>query len=893
MPPITLRLLGTPVVERDGAPVVGVHQQRRVIALLALLAAQPDEPFTKERLIALLWPDADVRKGRHALNQLVYLTRRLLGEAECITGVTSLQLDPALVTSDLQAADAAVAAGDDVRMVELHRGPLLDGFSLGASPAFEHWLVAERQRRIEQSRPAMLRLAEAAWRDGATERAQEILSRRLAMAPTDADAVALRVRVLLDAGAASDARRTLDVYAQSLRAQGVVELPEPLAALRAGLDAELGPAPSVLASAGRIGTPRLGLRLAQWLPVPIGLVIGVSVLLGLQRGTVPASAPVTTEIAVLPFRVTGASPELRWVEAGIVELLAPRIGEATGRSIAEPGRTLRLWQGVQRNRRDVVTVDEARDLARSALWRRVVVGAATGNARRLTLTAQLIDVETGQTIASGIALGPVDSLGRIVATLAAGLASGERRTEVPLGSTPPLTAIRRYLDGVDAERRGRLADASAAYRAAIAVDSSFAEAALRLAFLAARRNAAEPDDAALALAVAHRDQLSPTDRTLLNALAGPRYPAPTSSQEQRVAWELVAASAPDRADAWQTLGRLYLTHGAAMEMPSPYADAKAALERSLALDGAVATWRPLAAALALGGNRDSMIAARSRVPATALVARAVLDGALGDSAGVVRLRRQLPRLDDEAVRDAAIFAQFGLLPLDIGRAALTTLRGRTPRATELVDLALAEHSDALAREDTLARRRALAALDGATPASGASRRLRLLDAMFAGVDTAMAPLMDSLARGLQRMPLDARDEAARLADRCLLALAQLHQGDAAAAERTSAPLKLAPPMRVTTPVATPPMLCAALVESGVSVARQRIGARRKLAAMDSLALAGGAVGDAARWADLLIGSWYRQLGDSAAARSVAARRPVVDGWPRYLRQSRALEGETP
>jgi DNA-binding SARP family transcriptional activator/TolB-like protein/tetratricopeptide (TPR) repeat protein len=892
MPPITLRLLGTPVVERDGAPVVGVHQQRRVIALLALLAAQPPEPFTKERLIALLWPDADVRKGRHALNQLVYLTRRLLGEAECITGVSSLQLEPSVISHDLHDADLAAADGDDARLVALHRGPFLDGFSLAASPAFEHWLVTERQRRTEQSRPAMLRLAETALRDGASDRAQELLSRRLAMAPTDSDAVALRVRALLDAGASSDARRTLDVHAQSLRAQGVSELPEPLATLRSNLGAEPGSDQRSAGAAAR-ATPRMGLRLAQWLPVPVGLVIGVSVLLGLQRGSAPISAPVTTEIAVLPFRVSGASPELRWVEAGIVELLAPRIGEATGRSIAEPGRTLRLWQGVQRNRRDVITVDEARELARSSLWRRVVVGAATGNARRLTLTAQLIDVETGQTIASGIALGPVDSLGRIVATLAAGLASGERRTEAPLGSTPPLTAIRRYLDGVDAERSGRLADASDAYRAAIAVDSSFAEAALRLAFLAARRNAAEPDDAALALAVAHRDQLSPTDRTLLNALAGPRYPAPTSAQEQRVAWELVAASAPDRADAWQTLGRLYLTHGAAMEMPSPYADAKTALERALALDGSLATWRPLAAALALGGNRDSLTAARTRVPPAALVARAVLDAALGDSAGVARLRRQLPRIDDESVRDAAIFAQFGLLPREIGRVALTTLRSRRPRATELVDLALAEHSDALARDDTLARQRALAALEAAAPASGASRRLRLLDAMFAGLDTAITPLVDSLSRSLQRMPLDARDAAARLADRCVLSLAQLQRGDIAAAERTSAALKLAPPMRVTTPVATPPMLCAALVESGLSVARQRLGARRKLAAMDSLALAGGAVGDAARWADLLLGDWYRQLGDSAAARSVAARRPVVDGWPRYLRQSRALEGDTP
>jgi hypothetical protein len=66
-------------------------------------------------------------------------------------------------------------------------------------------------------------------------------------------------------------------------------------------------------------------------------------------------------------------------------------------------------------------------------------------------------------------------------------------------------------------------------------------------------------------------------------------------------------------------------------------------------------------------------------------------------------------------------------------------------------------------------------------------------------------------------------------------------------------------------------------------------ARRVVASVDALTLAGGAVGDAARWADLLLARAYLATADTAAAQAALQRRPYLDGWPRYRSVSLGLE----
>jgi DNA-binding SARP family transcriptional activator len=57
----------------------GVAVQRRRLALLALLAANPDG-LSRDRIIGLLWPERKEDRARHALAQLVHAVRRSMGE---------------------------------------------------------------------------------------------------------------------------------------------------------------------------------------------------------------------------------------------------------------------------------------------------------------------------------------------------------------------------------------------------------------------------------------------------------------------------------------------------------------------------------------------------------------------------------------------------------------------------------------------------------------------------------------------------------------------------------------------------------------------------------------------------------------------------------------------
>ena len=66
-----LRLLtfgGLRVLRADGS-ATDLANQRRRIAVLAIVAAAAPLGVSRERLMFLLWPDADADKGRHAARQ--------------------------------------------------------------------------------------------------------------------------------------------------------------------------------------------------------------------------------------------------------------------------------------------------------------------------------------------------------------------------------------------------------------------------------------------------------------------------------------------------------------------------------------------------------------------------------------------------------------------------------------------------------------------------------------------------------------------------------------------------------------------------------------------------------------------------------------------------------
>ncbi|HEX6913188.1 MAG TPA: BTAD domain-containing putative transcriptional regulator, partial [Longimicrobium sp.] len=170
LPPLSLSLLGAPVLRREGEPVTGRAAYRRRIALLAVLAAARGRPVGRQRLMGLLWPEQSEEAARHSLSESLYLLRRELGGVLAARG-SDVVLDPAGVAVDLEAFERALEEGRAEDAVRAYGGPFLDGFYVDGAPEFERWAEGERDRLARAFARVAEALAEAAEDAGAPLRA--------------------------------------------------------------------------------------------------------------------------------------------------------------------------------------------------------------------------------------------------------------------------------------------------------------------------------------------------------------------------------------------------------------------------------------------------------------------------------------------------------------------------------------------------------------------------------------------------------------------------------------------------------------------------------------------------------------------------------------------------
>src|SRR5687767_3259558 len=130
-----LRAFGRLGLEHDGAAVDAVVSHRKALALLAVLAAQG--PTSRDVLLALLWPESDMRRARGSLKQVIHLLRNRLGAPELVLGTDELRLNPAVITTDI-GAFAEARAQNDLRTAAAHYGGrFLEGFHLGNAAEFD------------------------------------------------------------------------------------------------------------------------------------------------------------------------------------------------------------------------------------------------------------------------------------------------------------------------------------------------------------------------------------------------------------------------------------------------------------------------------------------------------------------------------------------------------------------------------------------------------------------------------------------------------------------------------------------------------------------------------------------------------------------------------------
>ena len=288
-------------------------------------------------------------------------------------------------------------------------------------------------------------------------------------------------------------------------------------------------------------------------------------------------------VMVYPFVTSG--PAVAGPNLG--EDVATIIGNALDG--AEPLRWVDGWAHLDRATRDdisLLSLADARKIARSKRCGTFVMGrlVPAGDSTRVSLT--LYDAQSGTERLSGSATGIAaepwrQGLKAFNGVLTALIPGNVRSTSDDWKDRNP-SAVANFLIGEGAFRRAQVRDALAAYRKAVALDSTFAIAALRGAQAAAWIHKGEQADAMVRVAFAQ--PLSPRYRHFAEGFLAYR-----AGNADSAAAHLTAATVadPEFTVAWMQLGEVY-THLLPLK-GNPDSLADLAFARARALDSSATT----------------------------------------------------------------------------------------------------------------------------------------------------------------------------------------------------------------------------------------------------------------------------------------------------------------
>jgi tetratricopeptide (TPR) repeat protein len=465
------------------------------------------------------------------------------------------------------------------------------------------------------------------------------------------------------------------------------------------------------------------------------------------------------------------------------------------------------------------------------------------------------------------------------------LAQTAREESLTNLTTSSLPALQAYVRGSGAYARGDYAVAEDFYAEAVRLDSTFALGALKLSMAAGRMADFDVQRRALAQAWRMRDGLGERDRAFLTAQLGPRYPSPSTLSEAVGAWNQAARLGPGRAEVWGGLAAaLYeyeRKHGDTSHR-EPMLDA---LAMALKLDPAYVQ------ANVLQHYVRPQPPPSSALPSSAIAVRAAApflnwwNAVLLDSRTLSTFARDsFPAYGPANLRSVALVSQYALVRPTDGQRALELLLSKAEDASDAMGLLTALHSSALNRRDMPLALEVTRKMQRVSPAGRTHLRLRVLDAVYSGGDTAVAA-----EAAAQLAAAHDIDPTGANADVCVLAQWHAARGELGDAKRLIGELRaqpdIAPPAAGAQPAA-----CADLVETALAVATRSTDAGSRLEHLDSLAFTGSGTGDFAAYANIALARLFLSRDESERALAAVQRRPWgANVWPRYLATSMQIE----
>ncbi len=231
-----LELLGGFHVHGHGQ-TISQFRTHQAGALLAYLVYHAGHAYTRDHLIATLWPGDEEDSARHKLSVALSWLRQKLEIVGVPDGAVfgadrySVHVRAAALVTDVAEFESLIAAATQAKTpdsalvsltqaVELYQGPLLPGH-------FEDWIVAEQRRLEGLLQQALGQLVELFCSGGHAAAAVPYALRAVAADPLSAAARLRLIRLFLALGQECQARRQYDEFKSALWDEfGTVPSPE-------------------------------------------------------------------------------------------------------------------------------------------------------------------------------------------------------------------------------------------------------------------------------------------------------------------------------------------------------------------------------------------------------------------------------------------------------------------------------------------------------------------------------------------------------------------------------------------------------------------------------------------------------------------------------------------
>jgi len=605
------------------------------------------------------------------------------------------------------------------------------------------------------------------------------------------------------------------------------------------------------------------------------------------RPSASANAPAldSKAVAILPFRVRG-EPSLGYLREGMADLLAAKLTGEGGLRAADPRAVYAGWRRTVPNDTDDLPRDSAVALGRRLGTGHVLLGDVVGTPASVVVNASVVNAR-GTVVGRASAQGPHTELPALVDRLVAQLLSasaGEDPQRLDALTSTSLPALRAYLEGQAAYRRGRYAESLVHFRRALDLDSTFALAGLGLSLADGWAGTGHARERGRAVAWRWRERLSQRDRALLAAHVGPSYPRPSTVRQRFAAIEAALRLAPDRVELWYELGDLHYHFGRLLGDESWESQAEKALRRGVASDSTFSA--PIHHLVGLYARQGTTNDLRTMVAASR---RLVNEGATADfirwRAGVALGERTVDSASLDSMATETL-AWIGMKSQDdgvdrrLGEWALRVREARPGTREERLERRLSLHAVALnggRPGEAVALSESMRDLQ---PDSSFHLRLRVLSALYGDGDR-LAGERAVAALGTAR----ARDARESWLNTCVRGQWQLAAGG---------PEPGIPPARTVRDRSPAEHLCGVTLEAMRATRRGDPAAPQAVERLEQVLRSGVAefyAGDGQLdYASIALTRLREQAGDRAAALAASRYRHYFIGWQPFLATSLREEG---